>query len=214
MCDAPAAPRLAGDTARWRHYPLAPALAVYLALTLLPIANLLVMSVHDIRWEQGAAQWTFAGLEHYAELPRDQLFRAGLVNTALFAVLAVSARAGARVLPRAVRRAASCAGRLFYRTSSCCRSCIPGIVIGAIWKLMYNPDFGVINQLLGASRPPGARLARREVARVRVGGRRRHLALDAVRVPAAARRARVAAAGRVRGGEGRRRERLGRSCAT
>ena len=26
---------------------------------------------------------------------------------------------------------------------------VPGIVIGAIWKLMYNFDFGVLNQMLG-----------------------------------------------------------------
>jgi len=26
---------------------------------------------------------------------------------------------------------------------------VPGIVVGAIWKLMYNFDFGVLNQMLG-----------------------------------------------------------------
>jgi multiple sugar transport system permease protein len=145
---------LAGDTARWRHYLLAPTVAVYLALTLLPIANLVLMSVHDIRWEQGAAQWAFAGLEHYAELPRDQLFRDGLVNTALFAVFAVSAELVlgfwlALFASRVVR------GRLFYRTVFLLPILIPGIVIGAIWKLAYNPDFGVINQLLGLVGLPG-----------------------------------------------------------
>ena len=40
-------------------------------------------------------------------------------------------------------------GRVVYRTIFLLPILIPGIVIGAIWKLMYNPDFGVINQLLG-----------------------------------------------------------------
>ena len=40
-------------------------------------------------------------------------------------------------------------GRVLYRTIFLLPVLIPGIVIGAIWKLMYNPDFGVINQLLG-----------------------------------------------------------------
>lgn len=145
---------LAGDTARWRHYTLAPTLAVYLALTALPIANLLVMSVHDIRWEQGVAQWAFAGARHFAELPRDQLFRDGLANTALFSVCAVSAELVlgfflALFASRVVR------GRLFYRTAFLLPILIPGIVIGAIWKLAYNPDFGVINQLLGLVGLPG-----------------------------------------------------------
>lgn len=58
---------------------------------LLPITNLLAMSVNDIRWVEGAARWTYAGLRHFAELPRDPLFRAGLANTTLFAALAVAA---------------------------------------------------------------------------------------------------------------------------
>ncbi len=149
-----AAPGTAGDAARWRHYTLAPAVAVYLALTLLPIANLLVMSVHDIRWEQGAAQWSFAGLKHFAALGRDQLFRDGLANTALFAVSAVSAEMVlgfflALFASRVVR------ARVLYRAVFLLPILIPGIVIGAIWKLAYNPDFGIINQVLGLVGLPG-----------------------------------------------------------
>jgi multiple sugar transport system permease protein len=137
------------DARRWRYYTLAPAMTVYGLLALLPIANLLVMSVHDIRWVEGAAQWTFAGLRHFGELPRDTLFRAGLANTALFAALAVTAEMVigfflALLVSRVV------AGRVVYRTIFLLPILLPGIVIGAIWKLMYNPDFGVINQLLGA----------------------------------------------------------------
>ena len=41
-------------------------------------------------------------------------------------------------------------GRVFYRTVFILPILVPGIVIGAIWKLMYSFDFGVLNQLLGA----------------------------------------------------------------
>ena len=77
-------------------------------------------------------------------------------------------------------------------TRACCLSraifilpiLIPGIVIGAIWKLML--------QLRFRSRQPGdqsrwigaARLARRPGDRAAVGDRCRHLALDAVLLPA------------------------------
>lgn len=136
------------DAQRWRYYTLAPAIAIYLAFALLPIANLLVMSAHDIRWEQGSAQWSYAGFRHYAELARDTLFRAGLVNTALFAVLAVSAEMVIGFL-LALWVSRVVAGRIVYRTIFLLPILLPGIVIGAIWKLMYNPDFGVINQILG-----------------------------------------------------------------
>jgi multiple sugar transport system permease protein len=137
----------ASDVRRWRVYTLAPAVTVYLLLALLPIINLLVMSVHDIRWEEGTARWTFVGLRHFAALPGDPLVRAGLANTALFAVLSVAAEMVLGFfLAVLVSRALS--GRIVYRTIFLLPILIPGIVIGAIWKLMYNPDFGIINQLL------------------------------------------------------------------
>src|SRR5438034_9707900 len=40
-------------------------------------------------------------------------------------------------------------GRVFCRTVFLLPILVPGIVIGAIWKLMYNFDFGVLNQILG-----------------------------------------------------------------
>lgn len=137
---------LLGDARRWRHIALAPTLVVYLLLTALPIANLAVMSLHDIRWEGGGAKWSFAGLTHFAEIGRDHLIRAGMVNTTLFAVAAVACEMLigfflALFVARIVR------GRVAYRTIFLLPILIPGIVIGAIWKLMYNPDFGVINQL-------------------------------------------------------------------
>jgi multiple sugar transport system permease protein len=137
------------DARRWRYYTIAPAVTIYLLLALLPVANLLVMSFHNIRWVEGIAQWTYAGARHFAELPRDPLFRAGLSNTALFAVLAVTAEMVLGLyLALLVSRVG--AGRIVYRTIFLLPILLPGIVIGAIWKLMYNPDFGVINQLLGA----------------------------------------------------------------
>ena len=132
----------------WAWALLAPTIAVYLLLALLPLANLLAMSMHTIRWEQGVAQWTFNGLNHYAAMPSDPLLRAGARNTALFAAFAVAAEmtlglALALFVSRIGR------GRVVYRTIFLLPVLLPGIVIGAIWKLMYNPDFGIINQLLG-----------------------------------------------------------------
>ena len=138
---------LLGDARRWRHFTLAPAVVVYLLLTVLPIANLVAMSLHDIRWEGGRAHWQFSGLRHFAELGSDPLIRAGIANTTVFAIGAVAAEMLigfflALFVSRAVK------GRVLYRTIFLLPILIPGIVIGAIWKLMYNPEFGVINQLL------------------------------------------------------------------
>jgi multiple sugar transport system permease protein len=132
----------------WRWLTLAPALTILVLLTLVPIAELVVMSVHEIVWRGGESQWRFIGLANYAALGGDQLFGAGIVNTVLFAVVGVSAQMVlgfflAVFTSRAVR------GQIVYRTIFLLPILMPGIVIGAIWKLMYNSDFGVINQAIG-----------------------------------------------------------------
>ncbi len=187
---------------RWATF--APALLLMLALGVLPLLNLLYTSFHTVSWSGGQATFTPVGFAHYANLPFDPLLRAGLGNTVLFALFAV---AGQMVLGFALALLCSrvTRGRVFYRALFILPILVPGIVIGAIWKLMLNFDFGLINQvveLLGFE----ARnwLGDKETA-LRQRHRRRHLALDAVLLPAAAGRPRIAAAGPLRGGQDRRR---------
>ena len=134
-----------GDEPVWRWLTFGPALAMMLFLSLLPLANLFVTSFQDITWAGGAATRTSAGLAHYRALGSDTLFRAGLVNTLIFAFAAV---AGQMVLGFALALLCSrvTRGRTLYRAIFLLPILIPGIVIGAIWKLMLNFDFGLVNQ--------------------------------------------------------------------
>ena len=126
---------------------LAPALALFAAIALLPMAELVAMSASRIEWRDAQAHWSFAGIANFVRLAQDGLFRAGVRNTVIFAVGAVTAQ---MVLGFALALATSKAlrGRALYRTVFILPILVPGIVIGAIWKLMYNFDFGVLNQLL------------------------------------------------------------------
>lgn len=132
----------------WRSLTLGPTVAVFAALTVIPVVGLMAMSLHDVAWVQGVAHWTYAGTRHFRALPQDQLLRAGLANTVLFAVVAVAVQ---MTLGFALALASSkvSRGSLVYRAVFVLPILVPGIVIGAIWKLMYNYDFGVINQAIG-----------------------------------------------------------------
>ena len=132
----------------WRWLLLAPALAVLAMLTLLPIAQLVVMSVHDIVWRGGGSQWRFVGAANYRDLADDRLFGAGIVNTAVFAAVGVSIQMVLGFF-LALFTSKTLRGQIVYRTLFLLPILVPGIVIGAIWKLMYNVDFGVINQVAG-----------------------------------------------------------------
>ena len=131
----------------WRHATLWPALVLFALLTILPLIKLLALSFHDVEWINREAVWDWVGLANYARLPQDNLLRAGALNTLIFAVVAVALQMLigfilALLTTRVVR------GRVFYRTVFILPTLVPGIIIGAIWKLMYNTQFGIINQAL------------------------------------------------------------------
>lgn len=140
--------RIRADEPVWRWLMLAPAAIFLVMLTLLPVALLFALSASKLTWSAGHAQWSYVGLRNFLDLSADILLRASFRNTLVFAFAAVAIQVvlglGLAVLTSAARR-----GRVAYRTIFLLPMLLPGIVIGAIWKLLYSFDFGVINQLLG-----------------------------------------------------------------
>lgn len=136
-----------GDQRFWRWLTLSPALLMMLALSIVPLVGLFLTSFQNVAWVDGRAVRTWAGLDHYRAMFSDALFGAGLWNTVLFALGAVT---GQMVLGFALALLVSkvSQGRVLYRTIFILPILIPGIVIGAIWKLMLNYDFGLANKLL------------------------------------------------------------------
>ena len=75
-----------------RRWLLGPALLLFATVAVLPIAELIAMSLARIDWIQGKASWQYVGLSQYARVFGDPLFRAGAFNTLLFAAGAVLAQ--------------------------------------------------------------------------------------------------------------------------
>ena len=117
-------------------------------MAVLPLANLFLTSFYDVAWSGGQARWTPVGLAHYPQLSTDPLLKAGVVNTTLFAIGAVGGQMVVGLL-LAVLVSRIERGRVLFRAVFILPILIPGIVIGAIWKLMLNFDFGLVNQVLG-----------------------------------------------------------------
>lgn len=136
-----------GATSLSRWGTFGPALLLMLALGALPLANLVYTSFFTVTWSGGQPTFKPAGLTHYLALPADPLLRAGFRNTIVFAVFAVGGQMllgfALALLCSRVRR-----GRVLYRALFILPILIPGIVIGAIWKLMLNFDFGLVNQAI------------------------------------------------------------------
>lgn len=130
-----------------RVFTLAPMAVVLLALTVLPILNLAIASFQEVRWIGGARVAAWKGFANYAAMAGDHLLHAGLLNTAIFVVAATSAQVALGLAIALLCHALGPPSRPF-RTVIILPILIPGIIIGAIWKLMYNYQFGILNQIL------------------------------------------------------------------
>ncbi len=148
----------------WKWVTLAPSVLFFALLTVLPLANMLYLSFFDVGWSEGSMTLTPAGLQNYQDVAGDNLFVAGIRNTIIFVAVATTAElvlgfALALLCTRVTR------GKTLYRAIFILPILIPGIVIGAIWNLMYNFDFGIINQITGLiGIPPQDWLGQHETA--------------------------------------------------
>ena len=133
-----------GETFPW--WSLLPALVVLAVLTLYPMLNLAWMSVSTIEFAQGRDIWSFTPLRNLELLLADRVLRHAIVNTLIFVVVSVAAETvlglGLALLVGKLAR-----GKGLVRTLMILPILVPPVAIGSMWKLMYNYDFGILNQI-------------------------------------------------------------------
>lgn len=126
-----------------------PALVILAVLTLYPIANLVRMSVSTIDFVAGRAVWSFTPAHNLDLMLSDHVLRHAIVNTSIFVIVSVAVETvlglGLALLVGKVAR-----GKGLVRTMMILPILVPPVAIGSMWKLMYNYDFGIINQALAA----------------------------------------------------------------
>jgi multiple sugar transport system permease protein len=119
-----------------------PAVAVLLALSIYPLLYAVRVS---LQVGTGArARWT---LQNFARLWSDEFFLAALSHTLVYAMVALTFEfllglALALLLNREMR------GRSLWRASLLVPLMLPPVVVGVVWRLMLNPNFGAINGTL------------------------------------------------------------------
>jgi multiple sugar transport system permease protein len=139
----------------FRHWSLLPAVLLFAVLTLYPVANLVRMSVSTIEFAQGSEAWTFTPLRNVELLRADDVVPPAVRNTVLFVVVAVTVEMLVG-LALALLVAGVTRGKGLIRTVMILPILVPPVAIGSMWKLLYNYDFGVLNQALVALGLPPA----------------------------------------------------------
>lgn len=153
--DAPAGGSRAEAQAAWLL--LAPALLAIALFFALPVAAGLVLSFTDFDLyaiaDPGNAR--FVGLANYAELLADPLFWRALGNTLFVVVVGgpltlVLALAGALLVNARMTRL-----RGLWRTVFFAPVVTTLVAVAVVWRYLYHPRFGLLNQLLaGLGLPP------------------------------------------------------------
>ncbi len=118
---------------------VAPSIAVLLALSIYPLIHAVTLSLHigsgtSARWSPG----------NFVRLASDQFFLSALGHTLVFAAAALTIEfligLGLAVLLNNQFR-----GRGFFRAGLLVPMMLPTVVVGVIWRLMLNPNFGAVN---------------------------------------------------------------------
>ena len=131
----------------FQYWALAPALLLILALTVYPLIDLLRMSVSTVAFTEGKILWTFSGLENLRTFLEDETFLIAIRNTVVFVIVTVVVEMLLGfTLALLVSQLSSWVS--VSRAVLMVPILVPAIAIGTIWRLMYNFDFGIFNQLL------------------------------------------------------------------
>ncbi|TCU15988.1 carbohydrate ABC transporter permease [Rhizobium sullae] len=129
-----------------RFLMLAPTVLILLGLTIFPSVYMFYAAVHKIS-PNPDLPWEFVGAGNFARLLSDAQFHIALWNTIIFTVTAVATEfllglGLALLLDKFIRRLT------FLKTVLMIPMMLPPIAVAITWKLIYEPQFGVLNEIM------------------------------------------------------------------
>ncbi|MDD5671114.1 MAG: sugar ABC transporter permease [Candidatus Omnitrophica bacterium] len=123
---------------------LLPNFSGFLIFTSLPILASLALSFSV--WDALSAPPKFVGLDNYIALFKDRYFWKYCWNTVYLMMSIPIGMAGSLLL--AILLNQKLRGIVFFRTVYFLPTICSGVAIYMLWKLIYNPDFGVLNTMI------------------------------------------------------------------
>lgn len=141
---------------RRRLYPyllLAPVILVLLAVNIYPLISSLGLSLTDYNLANAGVPARFVGLGNFQQALGDAEFLKSLLTTGEFVGVSITVEfvlgfGLALLLSRPVR------GQGFFRTALVVPMIISPLIVGLLWRFMYNYDVGLINTVLAATHLP------------------------------------------------------------
>lgn len=122
-----------------------PPFLLYTFIVFVPIV--LAIYYGFFEWSGGTVK-TFIGIENYITLLHDKLFWAAFGNNLYLIVICVIGQIGLAFLFAMILNSRMARMKNFHRTISFFPSVLSAVVIGFIWSMIYDYNYGFINTIL------------------------------------------------------------------
>lgn len=124
-----------------------PGIIVFLFAILVPICLSVYYGFTDY---SGMGSYSFIGIENYRQLAHDDAFWTSLKNSLLLAVGFICIQHPLALIVAAVLDKLGGKAEGFFRCVYFIPNVISVAVIAYLWKFIYNPDFGLLNNIIKA----------------------------------------------------------------
>lgn len=131
-----------------------PNLIGYTIFVFIPIIFSFVLSV--MSWDASQRPMEFAGLDNFADIFGDHIFRGALLHTISYALMTVFPTLVLALL-LAVLLNSKLKGVAIFRTAFYFPYIASIVAVGAVWNMLFQPDMGPVNEILrfiGIQNPP------------------------------------------------------------
>jgi len=112
---------------------------------IIPIGIAFAGSFHE--WNPLSGTYRFLGLENYKEVFASPLFWDSLFNTVIFSVVVIVFRIGLGLGIAYAISSVLVKNKSFFRSVFYMPVVTPMVAVAFVWKFMYNPQIGTINQI-------------------------------------------------------------------
>ena len=114
---------------------------------IVPIGIAFAGSFHE--WNPLSGTYNFLGLENYKEVFTSALFGKSMLNTLIFSVVVIFFRVALGLGIAYAIYSALVKHKSFFRALYYMPVVTPMVAVAFVWKFMYNPQIGMINQIFG-----------------------------------------------------------------
>lgn len=136
---------------KWRdnldaYVLLMPALLIYVIFVVYPVVSTIRLSFFNYGLTD--ARIDYVGLQNYRDLLNDTIFYRAIRNNLIIMIGSVVFQVGIGVVLAAVLSRGIRWGKSFFRTLHFAPVVMSAVAVGILWQLIYNPQVGILNQML------------------------------------------------------------------